>query len=170
MKTIRNHVFETNSSSMHSISFNSDYPEDQNGYKLEVTGEGDFGWYIEDDYVEDPEGKMNYALIAYACICGGEDECNDVLSEIKRVFKNHGVEVNFAEDDEGKQHAIWFEVDRWDDSGIPTAHTDGYIDHQSQPHESDNCERLAKMFRDDPEELYGFVFGDARIKIDNDNH
>ena len=65
MKTIRNHVFETNSSSMHSISFNSDYPEDQNGYKLEVTGEGDCGWSIEDDYVDDPEGKMNYALIAY---------------------------------------------------------------------------------------------------------
>ena len=36
---------------------------------------------------------------------------------------------------------------------------------------NDIATRLTKyLFRDDPEELYGFVFGDAIIKIDNDNH
>jgi hypothetical protein len=155
---------------MHSITFNSEYPEDQQDYKMTVTGEGDFGWSYPGDYLETPEEKMNYALIAYSCICGGEEECHDVLYEIKRVFQNHGVDVNFLEDDYGKPQAIKFYVDEWDTDGVPSAHTDGYIDHQSQPHESDDCERLAKMFRDNPDELYEFVFGDSSIMIDNDNH
>jgi hypothetical protein len=167
MKTIRNNVFETNSSSCHSITFSTGYPDDQKDYQLLVTGDGDFGWGY--DKLETPAEKMNYATIAYACICASEDECEQVLSEIKRVFALHGVTVSFSENDAGEQQAIWFEVDDWDKSGIATAHTSGYIDHQSQPHESDNCERLAKMFRDDPDELYSFVFGDAYIIIDNDN-
>jgi hypothetical protein len=102
-------------------------------------------------------------------ICTGEDECKDVLAEIKRVFALHGVTVDFDENDEGNPTAIWSEVDSWNKEAGLTAHTDGYIDHQSGPDESDDCERLAKMFRDDPDELYGFVFGDAYIVIDNDN-
>ena len=172
MKTIRQSVFETNSSSCHTITFSESYPEDQKDVNLHINGWGDFGWGCDDgsDRVNTPEGKMNYALIAYSMICTGEDECKDVLAEIKRVFALHGVNVDFGEDDEGNPTAIWFEVDSWNKEAGPTAHTDGYIDHQSGPAERHDCERLAKMFRDDPDELYGFVFGDAYIIIDNDNH
>ncbi len=168
MKTVRAHVFETNSSSAHSITFSSQFPGNQTDGKLLVTGDGDFGWGYEE--LATPTEKMNYALIAYAYICSGEEECEQVLSEIKRVFATYGVEVIFEGEYDGKQQVIRFEVDDWDVDGVPSAHTNGYIDHQSTPNESDDCERLAKMFRDDPDELYGFVYGDASIIIDNDNN
>lgn len=167
METLRKGTFETNSSSCHSITFAEDRAEDQTDFKLDVTGEGDFGWEIVK--YDDPTSKMNYALIAYHYICKDEDECKSVFSEIKDVFRQHGVIVDFHEDDEYQRAAIRFDTDGDEDAEV-SASTIGYIDHQSAPGSSDDCEFLAKMFRDSPEELYHFVFGKSYIETDNDNH
>mgnify|MGYP007013910295 CR=1 FL=1 len=103
MKTLRAYVFETNSSSAHSITFSSQFPGNQTDGKLLVTGDGDFGWGYEE--LATPTEKMNYALIAYAYICSGEEECEQVLSEIKRGFATYGVEVIFEGEYYGKQQA-----------------------------------------------------------------
>jgi len=171
MKTIRNKVFETNSSSMHTITFNTITPGDKDNYVIEVGCDGEYGWGPEGEALVTPEQLLDYALIAYSYICKtNKEECERVLAEVQRVFATHGVTVNYKLDAECNQHAIWFEVDPWDDDKIPTAHVSGYIDHQSAPHESDDCMYLAKMVRDDPEELYGFVFGGGEVVLDNDNH
>lgn len=170
MKTIRNKVFETNSSSMHTITFNTGTPGDHDNYVIDVNCDGEYGWGPVGEALVMPSQLLDYALIAYSAICKDKEECDRVLDEVKRVFATHGVTVNYKLDAECNQHAIWFEVDPWDDSKIPTAHVSGYIDHQSAPHESDDCMYLAKMVRDDPEELYGFVFGGGEVILDNDNH
>ena len=170
MKTIRNHVFETNSSSMHSITFNESFPDDQKDYVINVNCDGEYGWGPVGEYITLPEQLLDYALVAYAYICKSEDECNAALDEVKRVFATHGVTVNYKEDAEGKQHAIWFAVDPWWKEAGLCPHTEGYIDHQSDPHDSPDCMLLASMVRDDPEALYGFVFGGGMVRLDNDNH
>ena len=166
METFRKGAFETNSSSSHSITFAEDSAPDQTDCVLNVTGEGDFGWEVE--RYDSPIDKINYALIAYHYICADEDECKSVFRDIKEAFARRGVTVDFNEDYDYQKPAIRFEK-VWEDDDSLSAVTTGYIDHQSAPKESEACERLAKMFRDSPDELFDFVFGNSYIETDNDN-
>lgn len=164
MESLRKCTFETNSSSCHSITFEDDEAEDQDELYFKVLGEGDFGW--TEEYLTDPLTKMNYALIAYSYMCESPEDRKSVFDEIKRVFSNHGVTVDFNEDAWTEKPAIYFEKDSWEERA--TAHTAGYIDHQSV--KRDDVQRLALMFKEDPDSLYHFVFGKSVIHTDNDNH
>jgi hypothetical protein len=111
MKTItRQSVFETNSSSTHSISisdksdFTTIHPEaDGNIY---LNG-GEFGWEVEE--YRDPLTKANY--------CAIDNASNEERIEmLKRVIKEHT---------KASDVVINFNVDDWQ------AENHSYIDHQS---------------------------------------
>ncbi len=104
MKTIRNNVFETNSSSMHSISLSNkdNFTPDISGVKLTkekvfISGNTEFGWGYEE--YNDAGSKIMYLLLDNYMT---EAEMTEYL---KKIFRVNHIEY---------QH-----------------YTDGYIDHQS---------------------------------------
>lgn len=157
MRTIRSHVFETNSSSAHVITFADDYvePQEANTF-MTIRAEGEYGWSYDNDdsTLREPEEKLDYAIVALGLYTTDPDERRGALEEIHRVFKNNNVEVTFDD-------CFGENFDKV---------TRGYIDHQSAPSYSDDCERLAQMALNDPEALYNFVYGKSTVLIDNDNH
>ena len=63
MISIREYVFESNSSSCHSLTFSSNQPIKQlNNFKLKWCG-NDFGW--EQREYKDPQSKFSYWLVAF---------------------------------------------------------------------------------------------------------
>ena len=81
MKTIRSNVFETNSSSCHSITFPSYHTEviPSDNFILEVKGD-DFGFGPET--ISDPQGKFSYWFSAFV-------DCVPLLFREKLAAKNN---------------------------------------------------------------------------------
>lgn len=143
MKTIRQSVFETNSSSCHSFSITNERKFDPKRYpRIRVSGSGEYGWSGPD--VETPDDHLDYALVAGNYIFG--EGLRDKLPAIQEYFEEHGVIVDFDFDREPS----------------------GYIDHQSGPSEDEDSRRIGNML-DDPEELFNFVFSGSVISMGNDN-
>ena len=184
MKTIRNSVFETNSSSMHSFSISNDTPSitQFNDLRIKVDASGEYGWGPGE--VSTPEEKLDYAIVAMLILCvdrlDGEDpdenekqvvrfakgakllkRVKKYLSNIESTFKSHGVLIEWDEK--------LFEIDpdrRW---YVQIMH-DGYIDHQSDPNNDYDSEQIAHWAMNDPESLFNFCFNVSYITLDNDNH
>lgn len=184
MKTIRNSVFETNSSSMHSFSISNDTPSitQFNELRMEIDASGDYGW--GPDEVSTPEQKLDYAIVAMLIMnvekLDGEDpdenekqvvrfakgaklleRVRKYLSDIEWTFKSHGVYITWGDN--------LFRIDqdrRW---YVQIEHS-GYIDHQSDPHNDYESEQIANWAMNDPESLFNFCFNNSYIIIDNDNH
>jgi len=97
MKTIRHNVFETNSSSSHSISINNQVElfdsitPNNNGY-IVLTG-GEFGW--EWEKYNDPLTKANYCAID---VIGNEDRTNMLIDVIKEHTGAKDVIVDINDD------------------------------------------------------------------------
>ena len=149
MKTIRNNVFETNSSSMHSITFSNTDIKDITPCitEVELTGTGEYGW--EYSNLTMPEELGDYILIAYTWMEKDDDVYQNYRAKLIDYFAEKGVKLT-----------------------LPEHITDitGYIDHQSAPGESDDCRFLA-TFVTDPENFFRFIFAkDSYIITDNDNH
>lgn len=143
MKTIRQSVFETNSSSCHSFSITDERKFDPKHYpRIRVSGSGEYGWSGPD--VETPDDHLDYALVAGKYVF--DEGLRDKLPAIQEYFEEHGVIVDF------------------DFNGEPS----GYIDHQSAPSEDEDSRRIGNML-DDPEELFNFVFSGSVISMGNDN-
>jgi hypothetical protein len=154
MKKIRNSVFETNSSSTHSISLsdiplNNDVmqtlPIDENGV-VTLRG-GEYGW--EQQTYDDAIDKANYALV-YVMDWSGERS-----EEFQKILKDVIIGQTGCSD-------VVFE-------GVKRSWSDnldfGYIDHQSV---EDND--LHHLF-EDSEKLRQFIFNPMSIlETDNDNH
>lgn len=144
MKTIRQSVFETNSSSCHSFSISNERKFDPKDYpRIRVSGSGEYGWSGPD--VETPDDHLDYALVA-GKYCFPDGGVQERLPAIKDYFESQGVILDF------------------DFEGEPS----GYIDHQSAPSADEDSKRIGNML-DDPAELFDFVFSDSVIKILNDN-
>ena len=151
MKKIRNAVFETNSSSSHSISVsevNSDELMDNVMVMDEndnvVVEPGEFGW--EEEVYTDSVTKASYMLTYVKNYCGDKEaEFEGMLKEV--IKEQTGCnDVIFNETD-----------DKW--------YKFGYIDHQSS---SDN--QLHWVF-EDKETLRQFIFNrESILETDNDNH
>ena len=171
MKTIRNSVFETNSSSMHAISFANDEPKVTTD-RLYVSASGEYGWDIHD--YEAPEEKLDYATVAFMLIARNEvkseleadvnDYIDEKLQKVVDCFAKHGVIVEFAED------MYKVNIKRYGTNVYVDVDISGYIDHQSAPYEDGDSGMVARWFADDPEELFKFVFNSSFIHTDNDNH
>lgn len=183
MKTIRNNVFETNSSSMHNVSISNELAVgDYSGTTLFVDASGDYGW--SGPLVETPEQKLDYAIVAYLCReyerCPDEDsmskqqykaECKKlgeilvkkvtaVLDKIVETFAQYGVTVEFGKNlREYTDGSYYVEIEH-----------SGYIDHQSAPGENSDCAQIANWVETNPNRLFNFCFNNSYIELDNDNH
>lgn len=184
MKTIRNSVFETNSSSMHSFNISNDTPAitQYNNLQLLICADGEYGW--GPGTVGSPGEKLDYAIVAMLILCEDrteEDEADENQKQVvrfakgeklkKRVkeyydniidtFAKHGVLVEFDEK--------LYEIDpdtRW---SIRMNYS-GYIDHQSDPRDNGDCYQLAEWAMKDQESLFNYCFNNSYIELDNDNH
>lgn len=144
MKTIRQSVFETNSSSCHSFSITNERKFDPAKYpRIVVRGSGEYGWGGDD--VDNPDAFLDYAIVA-GKYCFPDGGVQERLPAIKDYFERHGVLLDI------------------DFEGEPS----GYIDHQSAPAADEDSERIGNML-DDPAELFNFVFSGSVIKLLNDN-
>lgn len=145
-ESIRNGVFETNSSSTHSISIRggdykpSEWTPDSDG-NIDVYP-GEFGWEYEDYY--DPMSKASYCL-TYAANDGegGNSELLTMLREV--IAETTGAKsVTFCKS--SCSYNPW-----------------GYIDHQS--------DGVCTPAFESKESLRDFIFNPAsELHTDNDNH
>lgn len=162
MKQIRHSVFETNSSSTHSVCIHRNRIEQNtmvvrdDGYIHATLGE--FGWEVKDYYSQ--EEKLSYLLTMAAHKNGlsidyyGNEEENqkeiDALQETED-FKHISSEV--------AKHAGC--------NGVVIDYSTGYIDHQS--HE-DYCS-MGDFLNDYGVSILEFIFGSGVVvHTDNDNH
>ena len=168
MKTIRTSVFETNSSSMHAISFANDDPK-VTVDKIYVSASGEYGWDIKD--FKAPDEKLDYATVAFMHIARTAvkseleedviDYIDEKLQKVVDCFAKHGVIVEFAED--------MYKVNsmRYDTAVYIKVEISGYIDHQS-------CEDYSSVqdFLDDyGVDITKFIFDSGVVvHTDNDNH
>ena len=161
MKQVRNCVFETNSSSTHSISFvaqknleENQMPIDDDGYIHAWFDE--FGW--ENCYYYAQSERLSYLLTMamhlndFYIWCGSEKE---IQEDIELFMETNDFKLI---SDEIAQHANC--------KGIVLNHSEGYIDHQSR--EDYGC--LDQFLYEVGTDIVGFVFGDTTIHTDNDNH
>ena len=182
MKKSRNNVFETNSSSCHSISFDSGSAPDMNGLKLYVDGSGEYGW--QQDEIVNCDEKLDYAVVAFfdqvskylptdTPVGEVKEKLNKLKSDLETMigeaidkvtdcFARHGVILVWDEklrEVDVSEKWLWVH-----------GKCSGYIDHQSAPREGGDSAILAEWFAKDPEALYKFVFNGSTITLDNDNH
>lgn len=156
MKTIRQNVFETNSSSMHSFTIAREPIESKNNETITLTSSGDYGW--SGPPVNSPADLLDYACVAFSYIAKNKLDFIDTIDNVIAYFKTRGVTViNDAKYISEKEYEYDYR------------NVEGSIDHQSAPYEDSECDEIAHMFYE-PEKLYNFVFGKSEIIIDNDNH
>lgn len=161
-KQIRNNIFETNSSSTHSISIASDAPTgnlldtlipDEHG-NVVLKG-NEFGWYVDDFY--NAEDKASYLAI-YAVDWSGENKEKHI-----QVLKDVIIQQTGCND-----VIFLFNTDEY--NVVPELYKDdvtgwAYIDHQSV--EDRDYDYIFK----DPELVRKFIFNkNSYLHTDNDNH
>ena len=153
MKLIRKGVFETNSSSTHSITVESNTGftsiSPNNDGEIVIKASGEYGW-AQETY-KDPVDKLDYITIYARDWCGESSE--QFLSQIKNCVEEHtGATVKFE-----------YETERsWNGND----HNSGYIDHQSV-----EMSDYHHLFLDDGKLLKDFIFGiGSELETDNDNH
>lgn len=151
IKLIRTGVFETNSSSCHTISVGSSgvyegFTPNSNGEILLEPGE--YGWEVEQ--YTNVESRLNYVMLYVRDWVSGEEkkyEFRHILEQV--VFEHTGAtKLDFVPEE---NPSTWGPA--------------GYIDHQSV---ADND--LDFLFKDSAT-LKSFLFDrDSYIQTDNDNH
>ena len=154
---IRQGVFETNSSSSHSISYNNDNTEVSRclrevGTTVVITG-GEFGWGYEE--LTTPYEKMQYVLTSVVSYENVENRLHEsvLYKWIQEMVLDYSNETLVLEEVECEFYPY------------------GYIDHQSSDLLTDK-----DYWQTDNEELFkngikDLVFSDKySIIIDNDNH
>lgn len=160
--SIREGVFETNSSSMHSISMRGQsYIENPNyfsGRKIVPTF-GEYGWGHEVLY--SPEEKLSYVLTYVAHQTGEYD--GDKLKKFKKRKK----EIQNS-DLLKKLESIFeceFDFSALQEDDLDISYPFGYIDHQS-------ADLLDELWKDDAKPSIKDLVLDHKYKIiiDNDNH
>lgn len=146
MKNIR-HLFETNSSSSHSITINNDtnlftsiLPDKDGNITLEG---GEFGWEVEK--YRDALTKSNYCAV----FASGDEKMTEMLKQV--ISKQTGAKnvIILADTDDYKSKYS------------------SYIDHQSARYEGGAC---LEAFESE-DNLRNFIFNNKSVLyIDNDNY
>ena len=184
MKTqIRRGVFETNSSSVHSISITKDGFNDSLPSKFTIAHNGEFGWEV--DYYDSPMDKAAYLYQAIVCYPTYNyytkeeydmDTAKEMLQGLMNKFigniESYGIKVDckyrFANTyyseytDNDKRYSYWY-VYFVDENGNESEDK-GYLDHGGE----------AKEFVDyvlsSPENTVKFIFDNrCYIETGNDN-
>lgn len=149
---IRNGVFETNSSSTHSIVINSgeyQIPKDTN---IDILT-GEFGWEIE--YYSGFYDKASYAL-TYAINYGSSDTNLELLNQVLTEHISSESIITY------NGHS-YEELIKYIESSDAYNYDMGYIDHQSQ-------DEVSEIF-ENSKTLSDFLFSsNSWFETDNDNH
>ena len=139
MKQIRRNVFETNSSSTHSICISKNPVTID---KFIHFGIGEYGW--ENDCV----GTANYLYTAILI----QDNRDDLLNKLKTILDSYSIEYEFDEPSWHKSaigDGVWLEY--------------GYIDHGYELGE------FLDIILSDEDLLMRYLFGDSCVYTGNDN-
>lgn len=160
MFQIRRNVFETNSSSTHSVSCTpggklakSELEIDSDGFIHTELGE--YGWEVE-DYSRQAD-RLSYLVTMLAEMCGHHCWCMS-QEELEREIRelNESIELK----DISEEIAAYTGA-----RGIIVDVSEGYIDHQSV-----EFSIMSDYLDDCGTDVLGFVFGDTVVHTDNDNH
>ena len=176
MKQIRKNVFETNSSSTHSVSIsnkNSTYYGstvldtfiDKCDNKAHVKF-GEFGWEIESYNL--PYNKLQYIVTMLVETEGSDISC------VEDLFETDGFKlINDAVADYCNCDGIWIDDDMkmdsytWDGKTHYYIEHEGYIDHQSH----EDYSSVQDFLDDYCLNITQFIFdGGVTVHTDNDNH
>ena len=174
-KQIRRGVFETNSSSLHSLSIHrmgiytpikyDDIQDDDNMLHIKF---GEFGWEYEK--YSDSYHKLQYALTmvletdARGAVCADDFYNTEGFKEINELIKEKFNCDGIVIEDRFETNSYYRAT--WDDEYVYLS-CDGYIDHQS-------CEDYSSL--QDFLNSYGITLEDfifdpgIELIIDNDNH
>lgn len=164
MKSIRKNIFETNSSSTHSISFCNDMSNYSTNLFVEGYDDcvhvnlGQFGWQVED--YGNTYDKLSY-LLTFICQVNGLISWCDNYSdeEIEKILDDVYELSDFKE----IESCIMSNINC---SGIRIDSIEGYIDHQSIY--GDTLQEYLSVEGVDSVQTY--LFGDVVLHTDNDNH
>ena len=138
-RQIRNSVFETNSSSTHSIAISKTPVTIGKSISFNI---GEFGW--ENDCVDTAD-------YLYTAILEQSDRC-DLLDRLKNILDNYSIEYEFEE-------PRWHKSDYGDYSWLEY----GYIDHSGETRE------LIYALLDNEDLLMRYLFGNSYVYTGNDN-
>ena len=167
-RQIRRNVFETNSSSVHSISIckngtiqPSNLMVNEETNKIGVRF-GEFGWgYDELDYQSE---KLSYLLTMVAVTEGRNLERVEDFYELDGFIKLNEEISQYCNCD-GIEVSDKMEIDEW--NGKHYLDIDGYIDHQS----SEDYNSLKDFLESNRTNIIDYVFNNGvSMIIDNDNH
>lgn len=143
MKKIRNNVFETNSSSTHSITVGKNKNGEYNILPITVSPawHGEFGWEFETwDTIEE---KLAYMIRCLVCYDYNKDNLQDKIRPIQEKLHNLGID---------------FELPTYEE------YMDGYVDHEDWYQEE-----IEDIYKDD-DTLLTFLLSDSSyIEGGNDN-
>lgn len=162
MIKIRRNVFETNSSSTHSITFSAStndpqpniLPIDSDGYIHIRLGE--FGW--EEASYSDQYNKLSYLITMCAELNGIDFWCITATKFDESVEELYDCDEFQLISDVIAQYAGC--------EGIKVDQCEGYIDHQSYEDYTGIPDFLASNGTD----IIDFVYGKVIVNTDNDNH
>ena len=178
MKTTRSNVFETNSSSVHTVCILpvKEYFPARAGLYFDIDDDNnivvhmhEFGWSGD---CETPEQKLSYlCLLIWTFLCRTDpstDEGSFFCANDKEYAK--AAEIVENTDDFGRIRRILKEKFGCNDVIISRDNCGGYIDHQSTDYYTsiEDWYEYHELKSDD--DIYDFLVGPSYIEIDNDNH
>lgn len=138
-RQIRNSVFETNSSSTHSIAISKKNPVIGKYIHFRI---GEFGW---------ENGCVDTADYLYTAILE-QDNRDDLLNRLKEILNSYSIEYEF---DEPLWHESYDGEDKW--LGY------GYVDHSYELIE------FLNTILSNEDLLMRYLFGDSNVYTGNDN-
>ena len=143
MKTqIRSNVFETNSSSVHTITISNNSPQRIDNYIFFDRGE--YGW--EWEIYNSCQDKANYLYECMIDLFYNNNSLKEKCDRIRKELALYKVDCDFAEVNEDN------------------VYYDGYVDHGNENKE------LVDYLLDNPDKLINYLFNDASyIATGNDN-
>lgn len=162
---IRRGVFETNSSSVHTMSIVSN-PSKEYPKSITIPVDGEFSW--EEEVYTDPETKAAYVFQAFKENSYDNDpfihmaNFKKAIDYVVSTFESHGIKTTY-----NKKFDLQTVKSKWGDYMTVVGENDktisGYIDHG-------NLEDFAEELLNNPESLMSFVFDENSYLITgNDN-
>lgn len=138
---IRSNVFETNSSSVHTITISNNFPQSIDNYIF--FDRGQYGW--EWEIYNSCQDKANYLYECMIDLFYHDNSLEEKCNRIREELASYKVDCDFAEVNENNIF-------------------DGYVDHGSQN------EELVNYLLDNPDKLIDYLFNDTSyIATGNDN-
>lgn len=177
MKTTRRNVFETNSSSVHTVCIHpvEKVPERRAGLYFDVDDANnivvhlhEFGWSGSCDT---PEEKLSYlCLLIWTFLCqNGEEGDGSFWCANDKEYAEAAAKVEGTEEFD-RIRRILKEKFGCNDVIISRDNCGGYIDHQSTDHYWNIDQWYDDYGINSDESIYDFIVGPSYIEIDNDNH